>query len=81
MASRNAPTNAKRLLEALIDRGNPVAPESRVGHVAADLGLSEGEIRTAIKYAKAQGWLGVAQFGHTRGWLSITPAGKAAVQS
>jgi hypothetical protein len=45
------------------------------------MGLSEREIRTAIKYAKAQGWLGVAQFGHTRGWLSITPAGKAAAKS
>ena len=81
MTSQNAPANAKRLLEALIDRGNPIAPENRVSQVAADMGLSEGEIRTAIKYAKAQGWLGVAQFGHTRGWLSITPAGKAAVQS
>jgi DNA-binding transcriptional regulator PaaX len=81
MASQNAPANAKRLLEALIDRGNPVAPESRVSQVAAHIGLSEGEIRTAIKYAKAQGWLGVAQFGHTRGWLSITPVGKAAAQS
>jgi hypothetical protein len=27
---------------------------------------------TDIKYAKAQGWIGVAQFGHARGWLSIT---------
>jgi hypothetical protein len=45
------------------------------------MGLTEGEIRIAIKYAKAQGWLGVAQSGHTRGWLLITPAGKAAAQS
>jgi DNA-binding transcriptional regulator PaaX len=81
MTSQNTPANAKRLLEALIDRGNPVAPESRVSQVAADMGLSEGEIRTAIKYAKAQGWLEFAQFGHIRGWLSITPAGKAAAQS
>jgi DNA-binding transcriptional regulator PaaX len=81
MASPNAPANTKRLLKALIDRGNPIAPESRVSQVAADMGLSEAEIRTAIKYAKAQGWFGVAQLGHTRGWLSITPAGKAAAQS
>jgi DNA-binding transcriptional regulator PaaX len=81
MASQNVPANAKQLLEALIYRGNPVAPENRVSQVAAGIGLSEDEIRTAVKYAKAQGWLEVAQFGHTRGWLSITPAGKAAAQS
>jgi DNA-binding transcriptional regulator PaaX len=81
MASQNAPANAKRLLKALIDRGNPVAPEGRVSQVAADTGLNEDEIRPAIKYAKAQGWLEVAKFGHTRGWLSITPGGKAAVES
>jgi hypothetical protein len=81
MASQNVPANAKRLLEALIDRGNPIAPENRVSQVAADMGLTADEIRTAIMYAKAQGWLGVVQSGHTRGWLSITPAGKAAVQS
>jgi hypothetical protein len=81
MASQNTPENAKRLLEALIDRRNPVAPETRVSQVAADMGLTAGEIRIAIKYAKAQGWLAVAQSGHTSGWLSITPAGKAAAQS
>jgi hypothetical protein len=76
MASQNAPANAKRLLKALIDRGNPVAPEARISRVAADT-----EIRPAIKYAKAQGWLEDAKFGHTRGWLSITPSGKAAAKS
>jgi DNA-binding transcriptional regulator PaaX len=81
MASQNAPANAKRLLKALIDRANPVAPEGRISQVAADTGLNEGEIRTAIKYAKAQGWFEEAKFGHTRGWLSITPAGKAAAES
>jgi DNA-binding transcriptional regulator PaaX len=81
MVGQNAPANAKQLLKALIDRGNPVAPESRITQVAADTGLNEGEIRPAIKYAKAQGWLEDAKFGHTRGWLSITPAGKAATQS
>ena len=81
MASRNAPANAKRLLKALIDRGNPVAPDGRVNQVAADAGLAAGEIRPAIKYAKAQGWFEEAKFGHTRGWLAITPAGKAAVES
>jgi DNA-binding transcriptional regulator PaaX len=81
MASQNAPANAKRLLKALIDRGNPVAPEGRISQVAADTGLNEGEIRPAIKYAKAQGWLEDAKFGHTRGWLSITPGGKAAAKS
>jgi DNA-binding transcriptional regulator PaaX len=81
MASQNAPANAKRLLEALIDRGTPVAPENTVSQVAAGMGINEGEMRTAIMYAKTQGWLGVAQSGHTRGWLSITPAGKAAAQS
>ena len=30
---------------------------------------------------KAQGWLEDAKFGHTRGWLSITPGGKAAAKS
>jgi hypothetical protein len=81
MTSQNAPANAKRLLEALIDRGNPVAPENRIDQVAADMGLTQGEARMAIRYAKAQGWLEVAQSGHIRGWLSITPAGKAAAQS
>jgi DNA-binding transcriptional regulator PaaX len=81
MARQNAPTNAKRLLRALIDRGNPVAPENRISHVAASMGLNEDEIRPAIKYAKAQGWLEDAKFGHTKGWLSITAGGKAAAES
>jgi hypothetical protein len=81
MASQNAPANAKRLLGALIDRGNPVAPEGRISQVAAAMGLNEDEIHPAIRYAKAQGWLEDAKFGHTRGWLSITPGGKAAAKS
>jgi len=81
MASQNTPTDAKRLLKALIDRGNPVAPENRINQVAAGMGLDEGEIRTALKYAKAQGWVETAKFGHTKGWLSITPGGKAAAES
>ena len=80
MASQNAPANAKRLLKALIDRANSVAPEGRVNQVAADTGLKEGEIRPAIKYAKAEGWLEEAK-RHTRGWLSITPSGKDAAKS
>jgi hypothetical protein len=32
----------------LIDRGNPVAPESRVSQVAADMGLSQGEIPASL---------------------------------
>jgi DNA-binding transcriptional regulator PaaX len=78
MASQNTLADAKRLLKALIDRGNPIAPENRIRQVAADTGLNEGEIRAAIKYAKAQGWFEDAKFGHTKGWLSITPGGKAA---
>ena len=81
MASQNTPADARRLLKALIDRGNPVAPENRINQVAAEMGLDEGEIRTALKYAKAQGWLEIAKFGHTRGWLSITAGGKAAAES
>ena len=81
MTSQNAPANAKRLLRALIDRANPVAPEARISQVAANMGLKEHEIRAAIKYAKAQGWLEDAKFGHTRGWLSITPDGKDAAKS
>jgi len=81
MASKDAPVNAKRLLKALIDRGNPVAPDNRINQIAVDMGLDEGEIRPAIRYAKSQGWLEEAKFGHTRGWLSITPVGKAAVES
>jgi DNA-binding transcriptional regulator PaaX len=81
MASQDAPANAKRLLSALIDRANPVAPEGRVTQVAASMGLNEHEIRAAIKYAKAQGWLEDAKFGHTKGWLSITPGGKVAAKS
>ena len=81
MASQNAPVNAKQLLKALIDRANPVAPEGRINQVAADTGLKKDEIRAAIKYAKALGWLEDAKFGHTRGWLSITPGGKAAAKS
>lgn len=80
MARQSAPANAKRLLKALIDRGNPIAPEGRISQVAAAAGINEGEIRPAIKYAKAQGWLEEARYGHTRGWLSITPGGKAAVE-
>jgi hypothetical protein len=45
------------------------------------MGLNDDEIRPAIKYAKAQGWLEDAKFGHTKGWLSITPGGKAAAES
>jgi hypothetical protein len=45
------------------------------------MGLDAAEIRPAIKYAKAQGWLEDAKFGHTKGWLAITPSGKAAVES
>ncbi len=81
MASQNTPRDAKRLLKALIDRGNPIAPENRINQVAAGMGLDEGEIRTALKYAKAQGWLENAKSGHTRGWLSITPGGRAAAES
>ena len=80
MASQNTPVAAKRLLKALIDRGNPTAPENRITQVAAGMGLSEGETRTALKYAKAQGWLENAKFGHTRGWFSITPGGRAAAE-
>ncbi len=80
MASQNTPTAAKRLLKALLDRGNPTAPENRITQVAAGIGLSESETRTALKYAKAQGWLENAKFGHTRGWLSITLAGRAAAE-
>jgi len=43
MASQNAPANAKRLLKALIDRGNPVAPEARISRVAADTGLNDAK--------------------------------------
>ena len=67
MASQDAPANANRLLKALIDSGNPVAPEGRISQLAADTELNEGEIRRAIKYAKAQGWLEDSKFGHTRG--------------
>jgi DNA-binding transcriptional regulator PaaX len=81
MVSPNTPADAKRLLKALIDRGNPIAPENRINQVAAEMGLDEGEIRTALKYAKAQGWLEYAKFGHTKGWLSITPGGRAAAES
>jgi DNA-binding transcriptional regulator PaaX len=81
MASRNTPADAKRLLQALLDRGNPTAPENRIIQVAAGMGLNEGETRTVLKYAKAQGWLENAKFGHTRGWLSITAVGRAAAES
>ncbi len=80
MASQNTPTDAKRLLKALIDRGNPIAPENRINQVAAEMGLNEGETRIALKYARAQGWLENAKSGHTRGWLSITPGGRAVVE-
>jgi DNA-binding transcriptional regulator PaaX len=80
MTGRNTPADAKRLLKALLDRGNPTAPENRITQVAAGMGLKEGETRTALKYAKAQGWLEDAKFGHTRGWFSITPAGRAAAE-
>jgi DNA-binding transcriptional regulator PaaX len=80
MTGRNTPADAKRLLKALLDRGNPTAPENRITQVAAGMGLKEGETRAALKYAKAQGWLEDAKFGHTRGWFSITPAGRAAAE-
>jgi hypothetical protein len=37
MASQNAPANAKRLLKALIDRGNPVAEARRIAANIAKL--------------------------------------------
>jgi DNA-binding transcriptional regulator PaaX len=80
MASQNTAADAKRLLKALLARGNPTAPENRITQVAAGMGFNEGETRTALKYAKTQGWLENAKFGHTRGWLSITPAGRAAAE-
>ena len=80
MASQNTPADAKRLLKALIDRGNPIAPENRITRVAADMGFDAGKTRTALKYARAQGWLETAEAGHTRGWLSITPGGRAAAE-
>jgi hypothetical protein len=46
------------------------------------MGLSEDEIRTAIKYAKSQNWLEQSKLPNTtRDWLSITPGGKAAAKS
>jgi len=46
------------------------------------MGLDEYEIRRAIKYAKAQGWFEVTKMGGSiKDWLSITLAGKAAVES
>ena len=80
MASHNTPADAKRLLKALLDRGNPTAPENRITQVGAGIGIKEGDTRTALKYAKAHGWLEDAKFGHTRGWLSITSAGRAAAE-
>jgi 2-hydroxychromene-2-carboxylate isomerase len=82
MASQDAHANAKKLLKTLIDRENTVAPEGRISQVAAQMGLDENEIRRAIKYAKAQRWLEATKMGGTiKDWLSITPAGKAAVES
>jgi hypothetical protein len=81
MAGQNVRANAKILVKALIDRGNPVAPDNRINQVAAQTGLEENEIRPAIKYAKAQGWFEASKMGHTKDWLSVTPAGKAAVES
>ncbi len=81
MASQNTAADTKRLLKALIDRGNLIAPENRITQVAAGMGFNEGQSRNALKFAKAQGWFEIAQFGHTRGWLSITPSGRAAAES
>ena len=43
--------------------------------VAEKTGSEEREIRPAIKYAKAQGWFEASKLGHTKDWLSVTPAG------
>ena len=81
MIGRNVDANAKRLVKALIDRANSVAPVGRINQVAAQTGLKENEIGPAIKYAKAQGWFEASKMGHTKDWLSVTPAGNAAVKS
>jgi DNA-binding transcriptional regulator PaaX len=81
MASQNTATDAKRLLKALIDRGNLIAPENRITQVAVGMGFNESQSRSALKFAKAEGWLEIAQFGHTKGWFSITPSGRAAAES
>jgi hypothetical protein len=58
MASQNAPANAKRLLKALIDRGDPVAPDERISQVAAQTGLDDAEIRQAGNRDEGPGtWL------------------------
>jgi DNA-binding transcriptional regulator PaaX len=79
----NAPANAKKLLKALIDRQNLDLPLGRINEVAAEIGLDEDEVRPAIEYCKAMGWLEVTKMGGDikPGWLSVTPAGKAAVKS
>jgi hypothetical protein len=83
MTSQNVHDNAKRLVKALIDRANLDAPDGRINQVAAQTGLKENEIGPAIKYAKAQGWFQPTKIGNLKrgGWLSVTPAGKAAVES
>ena len=83
MTSQNVHANAKRLVKALIDRANLDAPDGRINQVAAQTGLKENEIGPAIKYAKAQGWFQPTKIGNLKrgGWLSVTPAGKAAVES
>ena len=83
MTSQNVHDNAKRLVKALMDRANLDAPDGRINQVAAQTGLKENEIGPAIKYAKAQGWFQPTKIGNLKrgGWLSVTPAGKAAVES
>jgi hypothetical protein len=83
MTSQNVHANAKRLVKASIDRAKLDAPDGRINQVAAQTGLKENEIGPAIKYAKAQGWFQPTKIGNLKrgGWLSVTPAGKAAVES
>jgi hypothetical protein len=78
-----APANAKKLLNALIDRENLDAPSGRIDELAAEIGLHEDDVGPAIEYCKAMGWLEVTKMGGDikPGWLSVTPAGKAAVKS
>ena len=80
---QNAPANAKKLLKTLIDRENLDAPPGKIDEVAAEIGLHEDEVSPAIEYCKAMGWLEVTKMGGDikPGWLSVTPAGKAAVKS
>jgi 2-hydroxychromene-2-carboxylate isomerase len=84
MISQNALANATLLFKALAAReanlDEPI-PNIRITSVAVQIGLDGDELDSAIDYAADEGWFEDAEVGDSANWVSLTPAGVAAVKS